>query len=190
MSEEDPWRRLERRVAYENPWISVWHDDVLRPDGAPGIYGVVHFRNRAVGVVVLDEHDRTLLVGQYRYVLGRYSWEIPEGGAPLDEDPVVGAQRELREETGLEAAHWEQVLAADLSNSVSDEEAVAYLATGLTHGVAAPEGTEQLRLRWVTFDEVIAMIRHGEIRDALSILALHAVALRPRSIGDGDETLL
>jgi 8-oxo-dGTP pyrophosphatase MutT (NUDIX family) len=190
VTEEDPWRRLDRRVAYDNPWLAVWHDDVIRPDGEPGIYGVVHFKNRAVGIVVLDDHDRTLLVGQHRYVLGRYSWEIPEGGAPLDEDPLVGAQRELREETGLEASRWERLLTAELSNSVSDEEAVAYLATGLAQGEAEPEGTEQLRLRWVTFDEAIAMIRGGEIRDALTILALHAVALRPRSPTDGDETLL
>jgi hypothetical protein len=96
----NPWRRLSRRVAYENPWIRVNEDQVIRPDGKDGIYGVVHFKNRAVGVVPLDENDRVLLVGQYRYTLDQYSWKIPEGGVPLDEEPLSGAQRELMEETG------------------------------------------------------------------------------------------
>src|SRR5947199_8415585 len=108
----NPWTRRSRAVAYQNPWITVYHDEVLRPDGQPGIYGVVHYRNRAVGAVVLDEQDRVLLVGQYRYTLDLYSWEIPEGGAAPDEDPLAAAQRELREETGCSAAHWQELLRA------------------------------------------------------------------------------
>ena len=144
-----PWRRHSRRTAYENAWIQVHHDEVTRPDGQPGIYGVVHFRNRAVGIVAIDEADRVLLVGQYRYALDRYSWEIPEGGVPFEEDALEGARRELREETGLDAATWRQIGTFDLSNSVTDEVGHLYLATDLTAGPATPEGTEELELRWV-----------------------------------------
>src|SRR5258707_748587 len=101
-----PWLRRSRRIAYENPWITIWHDEVWRPDGSPGIYGLVHFVNLAVGVVVLDEDDRVLLVGQHRYALGEHSWEIPEGGVPAGETPIDGMRRELREETGVEASEW------------------------------------------------------------------------------------
>jgi ADP-ribose pyrophosphatase len=174
---DNPWKRLARRVAYENPWIVVYHDDVLRPDGRPGIYGMVHFRNRAVGVVALDDHDRVLLVGQYRYPLDAYSWEIPEGGAPFDEGPLAAAQRELLEETGHRAAEWQPILRAHLSNSVSDEEAVCYLARGLTAGAAEPEGTERLQVKWVPFAEALGMIERGEITDSVSVMGLQRVAL-------------
>ena len=174
----NPWTRRSRETVYENGWIRVWADEVIRPDGAPGVYGVVHFRNLAVGVVVLDEEDRTLLVGQYRYPLERYSWEIPEGGAPLAEDPLEAAKRELREETGYSADRWEELLRADLSNSVTDETAVAFLATDLRAGEPSPDGTEVLEMRWVPFEEALRMALDGEITDALSLLALQRVALR------------
>ena len=173
----NPWTRRGRRVAYENPWVVVYHDDVLRPDGQPGVYGVVHYRNRAVGVVAVDENDRVLLVGQYRYTLDVYSWEIPEGGAPEGEDLEAAARRELLEETGYSAAHWEPVLRAHLSNSVSDEQAVCFLATGLSAGTACPEGTEELRVCRVPFADALAMTADGRITDALSILGLQRVAL-------------
>lgn len=172
-----PWTRHTRRVAYENPWITIWHDEVIRPDGEPGIYGVVHFANLAVGVLALDDAGRVPLVGQHRYALDRYSWEIPEGGVPAGESALDGARRELREETGVEAADWIELCRSHLSNSVSDEEAVLYLATGLTHGVATPEGTESLAVRWVPFDEVLAMTLDGRITDALTLLAVHRVAI-------------
>jgi 8-oxo-dGTP pyrophosphatase MutT (NUDIX family) len=171
-----PWRRHSRRTAYENAWIQVHHDEVTRPDGQPGIYGVVHFRNRAIGVVAIDDRDRVILVGQYRYPLDRYSWEIPEGGVPFDEDSLEGARRELREETGIEAASWREIATLDLSNSISDEVGLLYLATDLTDGDAAPEGTEELRLSRVPFEEVMAMVDRGEIPDAMSQLALERVA--------------
>ena len=171
-----PWRRHARRIAYDNAWIQVLHDEVTRPDGQPGVYGVVHFRNRAVGVVAIDDEDRVALVGQHRYTLDRYSWEIPEGGVPFDEDPLDGARRELREETGLEASAWREIGQIELSNSVTDEIGLLYLATGLTQGEAAPEATEDLRLRWVPFAEIAAMIDRGELPDALTQLALERVA--------------
>jgi 8-oxo-dGTP pyrophosphatase MutT (NUDIX family) len=172
-----PWTRRTRRVAYENPWITVWHDEVTRPDGEPGIYGVVHFANLAAGILALDEAGRVLLVGQHRYALDRYSWEIPEGGVPAGESPLDGARRELREETGIEAADWTEMFRLQLSNAVSDEEAVLYLATTLTQGVATPDGTESLAIRWVPFDEVLAMTVDGRITDALTILAVQREAL-------------
>ena len=169
--------RTSRRVAYENPWITVWHDEVIRPDGSPGIYGVVHFANVAVGVVAMDVHDRIVLVGQHRYTLDNDSWEIPEGGVPVEEDAIVGAQRELREETGLTASTWRELCRLELSNSVTDESAVLFMATGLTHGESDPEPTESLAIRWVPFDEALAMTLDGRILDALSVVAIQRVAL-------------
>lgn len=175
-SEVGPWRRRSRASVYENPWIEVWHDEVFRPDGLPGIYGVVHFRSRAVGVVALDDDDRVLLVGQHRYTLDRYSWEIPEGGAPWDEDPLAGAPRELAEETGYTASSWRELIRFTLSNSVTDEEGVMFVATGLAPGKAAPDGTEDLAMTWLPFDEALAMIDRGEIHDVMTQTALLAVA--------------
>jgi 8-oxo-dGTP pyrophosphatase MutT (NUDIX family) len=172
-----PWRRLARRVAYENPWLTVWHDDVLRPDGSPGIYGVVHFRNLAAGVVAIDDADRVLLVGQHRYTLDAYSWEIPEGGVPAGEDPLAGARRELLEETGLVASAWREIGRFHLSNSVTDEAGVLWLATGLRQEEADPEATEELELRWVSFAEALAMTLDGRVTDAMAIMAIQRLAL-------------
>jgi 8-oxo-dGDP phosphatase len=171
-----PWRRRSRSTVYENPWIEVWHDEVTRPDGLPGIYGVVHFRSRAVGVVALDRDDRVLLVGQYRYTLDRYSWEIPEGGAAWDEDPLVGAQRELAEETGYSATSWRELIRFTLSNSATDEEGVMFVATSLEAGHASPDGTEDLTIRWLPFDEALSMIDRGNIHDVMTQTALLAIA--------------
>ena len=176
-SELNPWRRVSRRVAYDNPWIQILHDDVVRPDGKPGIYGVVHFRHLAIGVVPLDADDRVLLVGQYRYTMDHYSWEIPEGGGDFDEEPEAAARRELVEETGYSGGEWRELCRAELSNSVTDEVTVLFVASGLEAGTATPEGTEQLQLRWVPFDEVMAMMRRGEIADAMTILAIQQLAL-------------
>ncbi len=172
-----PWRRHLRREGYRNPWLTVWHDEVTRPDGEAGIYGVVHFANSAVGVVALDADDRVALVGQHRYPFDRWTWEIPEGGSPLAEDPLDGARRELLEETGLTARSWREIGRWELSNSVTDEAAVVYLATNLVQGDARPDGSEELEFKWLPFDEVIGMIRGGEITDALSVLPLQALAL-------------
>jgi len=178
----NPWTRRSRTTAYENPWIEVWHDEVSRPDGGDGIYGVVHFRSRAVGAVVLDDADRVLLVGQYRYTLDRYSWEIPEGGSPWDEDPLRGIERELAEETGYRASHWRELIRFTLSNSVTDEEGVMFVATGLTPGDATPDPTEELAIRWVPFDDALAMVDRGGIHDVMTQTALLALA-RERASG-------
>jgi 8-oxo-dGTP pyrophosphatase MutT (NUDIX family) len=172
-----PWRRRARSTVYENPWLTVWHDEVTRPDGEPGIYGVVHYANLAVGVVAIDDDDRVALVGQHRYTLDAYSWEIPEGGVPPDEDAQAGAERELREETGLVAAEWQEIARLHLSNSISDEAAVLFLATRLTPGPPSPDGTEDLAVRWVSFDEALAMAQDGRITDAMSVAALLRVGL-------------
>ncbi len=172
-----PWTRHERRLGYRNPWITVWHDDVTRPDGEPGIYGVVHFENSAVGVVAIDEQDHVVLVGQHRYAFDELSWEIPEGGSPTGEDSLAGAKRELLEETGITARSWREIGRWQLSNSVTDEAAVTYLATDLQQGEAQPEGSEELAVRWLPFDEAMEMVRLGEMTDALSVLTLQTLAL-------------
>ena len=168
----NPWTTLGSRPIYDNPWINVREDQIVRPDGQPGIYGVVHFKNRAVGVLPVDDQGRIWLVGQYRYTLGRYSWEIPEGGGRLSVPPLESARRELKEETGIEANQWEQIVHLHLSNSVTDEQALAYLATELTIGEPEPDEDEVLRIRRVHFREVIEMVERGEITDSLSVVAI------------------
>jgi len=172
-----PWRRRTRGEAYANAWITVWHDEVDRPDGSAGVYGVVHFANLAVGVVVTDDEDRVLLVGQHRYTLDAYSWEIPEGGVPAGESAEDGARRELREETGVEADGWRELCRFHLSNSISDESGVLFAARARRHGTATPDATEDLTVRWMPFDEAMGMVAAGEITDAMSIMGLQAVAL-------------
>ncbi len=177
-SKENPWITHRTRDIYENPWIRVTESEVTNPSGGPGIYGVVHFKNRAIGVVPIDEEGFTWLVGQYRYTLNQYEWEIPEGGCPEGESPLAAAQRELREETGLLAGHY-RVLLDDLalSNSVSDERATIFVATGLTQVEAAPEETEALRVRRLPLSEAIEMVKRGEITDSISVMALLRLAL-------------
>jgi ADP-ribose pyrophosphatase len=175
--EDNPWISISSRTVYENPWINVREDQVIRPDGAPGIYGVVHMKNKAIGIVPIDADGHIYLVGQYRYTLNCYSWEIPEGGGPEDEDPLQAAQRELLEETGLIAATWGELGRAHLSNSVTDEEAVYYLATDLVQHEAQPEGTEQLQIQRVPFEEALRMVLAGEITDGLSVIGILRYAL-------------
>ena len=171
-----PWRRRSRGVAYANPWIEVFHDEVDRPDGSPGIYGVVHFRSTAVGVVAVADDGRLLLVGQHRYTLDEYSWEIPEGGVPEGESALEGARRELREETGFDADDWRQLCRMTVSNSVTDERGAIFVATGLRPGVATPDATEDLAVRWASLDEVLGEIESGDIHDLITIAGVGAYA--------------
>jgi 8-oxo-dGTP pyrophosphatase MutT (NUDIX family) len=173
----NPWETLNSRIVYENPWIRVREDQVLRPDGQPGIYGVVEFHNKAVGVIA-HEDGYIYLVGQFRYPLNTYSWEIPEGGCPHGEDPLAAAKRELKEETGLSAELWTLTGQAHLSNSVSNEEALWYLAEGLTHGDPSPEETERLSVTKVSVEEAVKMVMTGKITDAISVMAILAFAVR------------
>jgi 8-oxo-dGTP pyrophosphatase MutT (NUDIX family) len=175
---ENPWKTVSSRAVYENPWIGVREDQVVRPDGLPGIYGVVHFKNRAVGALPVDPDGSIWLVGQYRYPLNAYSWEIPEGGSPENEDPEETARRELREETGLMAGRLELVATAHLSNSVSDELGYVYRATELVQGADEPEGTERLVVRRFGWEDAWQMLRRGEITDSLSVIALLHEAVR------------
>ncbi|PTS95438.1 DNA mismatch repair protein MutT [Pedobacter sp. HMWF019] len=172
MDEKNPWTTLESRKIYENNWISLTEHDVINPSGGKGIYGQVHFKNLAIGILPLDEGKNTWLVGQYRYPLNAYSWEIPEGGGPLHLPALDSAKRELLEETGLTASHWQQIQQMHLSNSVSDELAIIYIATGLSQGESAPEETEQLCIRKLPFEEAYQMVLRNEITDSMSVAAI------------------
>lgn len=178
------WHRTSRREAYRNPWISIDHDEVITPGGSSGIYGVVRFANVAIGIVTLDSERHTVLVGQWRYPFDDYSWEIPEGGGAKHADPLVAAKRELLEETGLTAKRWTRLLDLQLSNSVTDETGIVYLAEDLTQGQAAPEDTEDLSLRRVPFEEAVEMALRGEIRDAVAVVGLLAAERLLRTRGN------
>ena len=171
-AERNPWTVLETRQIYENPWLTVVEHKVLTPRGNPGIYGVVSPKKLALGVVPFTPEGQIVLVGQYRFPLARYSWEIAEGGGDKDLPPQVSAARELKEETGYEASGWQELLRLDLSNSVTDESAVVFVAWDLKPGPAAPDDTEELSLRHVSFREGLEMVMRGEITDAISVAAL------------------
>lgn len=170
---KNPWSTHSTETRYDNPWIRVDESQVTNPGGGEGIYGVVHFKNRAIGVVPIDEEGFTWLVGQYRYALSSYEWEIPEGGCPRGESPLQAAKRELAEETGLIATKYEVLLDnLALSNSVTDERCTIFCATGLTKTDSAPEETEELQIRRLPLTEAIQMVHAGEITDAVSVIAL------------------
>lgn len=173
----NPWTLLSSEVRYENPWIRVTHHEIRHPTGAPGVYGVVHYKNLAVAVVPVDSDGRTWLVGQYRLPLGTYSWEIPEGGSPVGRDPEAGARRELAEETGLTAGGLREILRMDLSNSVGDERAICYVAWDLHPGRSAPDPSEELQLRRASLREVLERVIRGDITDALTVATMLRVKL-------------
>lgn len=170
-AEKNPWQILAEKNIYDNNWINVTEFDVINPNGGKGIYGKVHFKNIAIGIVPLDEDYNTYLVGQYRFTINQYSWELPEGGC-INESPLDAAKRELLEETGLKAESWQQIIEMYLSNSVTDEHCFVFVAKNLTQHTAMPEPTEQLQVKKLHFNEVYEMVMQNKITDALSVAAI------------------
>lgn len=170
---ENPWKTHSSKTIYENPWIILSEHDVTNPGGGKSIYGKVHYKNYALGIIPLDEQQNTWLVGQYRYTLDEYSWEIPMGGGPLNIDRLESAKRELKEETGLTAGNWQEILKIHTSNSVTDEIGYAYLAQELVAGETAFEETEQLEIKKLPFFEAVQMCDDGRITDSLSVAAIY-----------------
>ena len=166
------WKKLSSKKIYDNPWITVVEDQVINPGGGQNLYGVVHFKNKAIAIVPLDEDGNTWLVGQERYTLGRYSWELPMGGAADGEEPIEAARRELKEETGLTASRWSQVLRLHVSNSITDEEGFVFIAEDLEEGEPDFDETEDLQIQKLPLSEAVAMVSRGEITDAISVAAL------------------
>jgi len=173
----NPWKTKSKKEVYRNPWIVVEDHEAINPSGGESQYGVVKFQNLAVGVVALTEDAQTYLVGQHRYPLDSYSWEIPEGGCPIGTDPLKSAKRELVEETGITAKMYERIATLFLSNSVTDEKAIVYLATDLTMGESEPEPTENITVKKLPFKEAFNMVMAGEIQDAISVAAILKVKL-------------
>lgn len=171
------WKVKSSRVAYENPWIKISHDEVITPKGTDGIYGTVHFKNIAIGVIPIDDEGNTWLVKQSRYTLNQYTWEIPEGGCPYGEEPVNAARRELEEEVGLKATEVTELMRMHLSNSVSDELAIIFIAKGLSAGQQALESTEDIEYQKLPLKNAIDMVLTGEITDSISVAALLKIAL-------------
>ena len=174
---QNPWKILDQKMVYENPWISLTEFRVLNPSGGKGIYGKVHYKNTAIGIIPLDAGFHVYLVGQYRFPLDQYSWEIPEGGGAAGEDPLSAAKRELLEETGLAANEWTSLFSMHLSNSVSDELAIIYLARDLEQRKAMPEETESLTVKRIPFDEAVYMLEAGVITDSMSVAAIQRIQL-------------
>ncbi len=172
LMENNPWKTLRKKVIYDNPWIRLEEHDVINPSGNEGIYGQVHFKNFAMAIVPVDEDGNTWLVGQYRYTLDEYSWEIPMGGGPLSNDPLDSAKRELKEETGLIAEEWVQLMRIHTSNSVTDEVGWVYLAKGLSQGETEFDETEDLAIKKLHLKEAVQMVMDGEITDSISVAGL------------------
>ena len=164
------WKSLSSKTIYNNPWIEVVEHQVINPGGGQGIYGKVHYKNIAVGVIPIDDQGYTWIVGQHRFTLDEFSWEIPEGGSPKGEDLIETAKRELKEETGLSAESYEIILDMHTSNSVSDELAVVFIARGISKGEASPEESEaDLKLKRIHFSELYKMVMNGDITDSMSV---------------------
>ncbi|MCP4124648.1 MAG: NUDIX hydrolase [Bacteroidetes bacterium] len=180
---EKRWQTLQSKKVYENPWIEVHHCDVIAPTGKKGIYGKVHYKNYAIGILPVDDMGNTWLIGQHRYPLDEYTWEIPEGGGVIGQDILAAAKRELEEEAGLKAACWEEIQRLHLSNSVSDEIGIIFLATHLNYVDVKPDETEVLTIRKMHLTEAIEMLKNGEITDTMSVVALmHASVLLEQNI--------
>jgi 8-oxo-dGTP pyrophosphatase MutT (NUDIX family) len=172
VSQESPWKTLTGEIRYENKWIRVTEHDVINPAGKPGIYGVVHMKSKAIGVLPIDADGCVHLVGQFRYSLNAYSWEMPEGGGGLEVEPIEEAKRELREETGVIAHRWSELLRLHTSNSICDEHGVIYLAWDLEHTESEPEDTEALTVVRMPFGRVLDYVLDGTITDAMTVTAV------------------
>ncbi len=169
---QNPWKTLKTEIVYDNNWITVFHNDVITPGNTNGIYGKVHFKNYAIGIVPVDDEGYTYLVGQYRYAINAYSWEIPEGGGLVDSDILAAAKRELLEETGITAGNWMHLSTLHTSNSATDETAFLFLAQCLSFSEMQPDVTEQLQVKKIKLEEAIQMAMKDEITDAMSVSAL------------------
>ncbi len=169
---ENPWKTLSTSLKYENPWIRVEEHQVLNPSGKEGIYGTVHFKNIAIGIIPIDEEGNTWLVGQYRYPLNCYSWEIIEGGGKIGISPLESAQRELLEEAGIMAEHWELLTTLHTSNSVTDEVGMIYIARNLSFVQSQPEETEQLVVKKIPMKDALEMVLHNQITDSISMIGI------------------
>jgi len=169
---QNPWKTLKTEIVYDNNWITVFHNDVITPGSTNGIYGKVHFKNYAIGIVPVDDEGYTYLVGQYRYAIHAYSWEIPEGGGLVDTDILAAAKRELLEETGIIATNWMHLATLHTSNSATDETAFLFLAQSLSFSEMQPDVTEQLQVKKIKLEEAIKMAMQDEITDAMSVSAL------------------
>ncbi len=171
-NELNPWKIIDKQTAYNNDWIEVTHHNVLHSSGKNGVYGTVHFKKLALGVLVLDEENNTGIVGQYRFPLNQYTWEIPEGGGLLDVDPLTSIKRELLEETGIKADLWIHIQSLQLSNSATDEIAHLYVAKNLTYQKPAPDEDETLQQQKISFDELYNWVYNGKVTDALTVAAV------------------
>jgi 8-oxo-dGTP pyrophosphatase MutT (NUDIX family) len=178
---KNPWTTLKTNEVYDNPWINITQSDVLNPNGNPGIYGVVHFKNLAIGIVPLDDEGNTWIVGQYRYPLNEYSWEIPEGGGEIDVDPLISAKRELSEETGILANRWTKIQEFNTSNSCTDEKSILYLAQDLTFNQAHPDDNELLVIKKISIIDLYQKVISSEIKDSLTVVAVYKIAQLIRS---------
>lgn len=170
--EHNPWKTLRSELVYESPWIGIIRNEVINPSGKPGIYSTITFKNKAIGVIPIDENLQTWVVGQFRYPVNSYSWEIPEGGGKPDVPYRESAARELMEETGIKAEKLHQLMTMHLSNSASDEEAIVFVATELSFGLPEPEETEILQLRKIPFEQLYQMVLNNEITDAITVAAV------------------
>ncbi len=168
----NPWKKQSSKKIYDNAWLRLEEDEVINPGDGISRYGKVHFKNLAIGIIPLDENNNTWLVGQYRYVPDCYSWEIPMGGGPLDIDPLVSAKRELKEETGLTAGNWQELMHLHISNSVTDERGIIYIAKDLTEGETEFEETEDLKIIKLPLEEAVQHVLSGEITDCVSVAGL------------------
>jgi len=169
---KQPWQTLTKKVIYDNAWIHVEEHDVINPAGNETIYGIVEFKNYAIGILPVDEEGNIWLIGQHRYPFNLYSWEIPEGGGKKEEDPLENAKRELLEEAGLTAQNWTLIQEIQVSNSVTNEIGFIYLAQNITEGNSNPDEDEDLLIKKIPFSEAYAMLENGEIKDSLTVIAL------------------